>query len=162
MARVTHTVARLGDRWSLQRGERERCPDLIQYTGLMQAVPRSLDVNEKQQMCSPAFSLLMSEGSEVTGGRETYHSGSLLSPRDVRRCRVAGCCLMASTASFFFSFSFKPCCNALHVVSVRAAYLQWMQHAAAQILTGTMTYEHISAVLANSGCPSCSVLISKV
>ena len=54
MARVMHTVACLCDRWSLQR-ERERCPDLIQYTGLMQAVPWSLDVNEKQQMCSPAF-----------------------------------------------------------------------------------------------------------
>lgn len=36
MAWVMHTVACLSDRWSLWR---ERCPDWMQYTGLLQAIP---------------------------------------------------------------------------------------------------------------------------
>ena len=93
----------------LAERERERCPDLIQYTGLMQAVPWSLDVNEKQQMCSPAFFVAYEWGF---GGYRWKRNLSLRLTSVPQGCEEVPCgwllLKMASTASFLM-----PYCNAL-------------------------------------------------
>lgn len=76
-----HTYSDLNDR--LQLRKKERCSELRQYTGLYSSVlPKSQSPDEKWKMCLCVFLkgyfLLVSDGSKVAGGSETYHVDSYL------------------------------------------------------------------------------------